>query len=113
MVYQLHYGNRGGVVAQDVVLTATLPAELTFVSSTVPVTVTGQTLVWNFGDLAANSPPQSILFTVTIAADTPFFQVVTIPAMIRSSTPEIEVSDNKMQMGTFIGRRTYLPLLVR
>lgn len=113
MVYQLHYGNRGGVVAQDVVLTATLPAELTFVSSTVPVTVTDQTLVWNFGDLIANSPPQSILFTVTLAADAPFFQVVTIPAMIRSSTPEIEVSDNTLHMGTFIGRRTYLPLLVR
>ncbi len=113
IVYQLHYGNRGGVLANDTVITATLPTELNFVSASLPVTVTGQTLVWNLGDLTAVSPTQTIFLTTTVAANTPAFTTLTTQVAIDSATSEIEISDNTAQIQTFIGYRSYLPRITR
>ncbi len=51
-IYTLTYGNSGSGTATGVVLTDTLPADLTFVSAIPsPSVVAGQTLTWNIGTL--------------------------------------------------------------
>jgi len=69
--YTLTYTNTGTAPALNVVLTDTLPAGITFVSSTpAPSTITGATLQWNLGTLAPGANG-TITLQVLAATDPP------------------------------------------
>ena len=62
--YTITVSNAGSSPAKNVVLTDTLPAEVSFVSATPEATVNGPTLTWSLGDLDAGAS-----VTVTINVD--------------------------------------------
>ncbi|MGH2537115.1 MAG: hypothetical protein ACRDHL_06955, partial [Candidatus Promineifilaceae bacterium] len=66
VTFEISYGNRGGAAASDGLITATLPADLTFVSASQPPISTSPSLVWDVGDLPAGSGPLTIAVTVAI-----------------------------------------------
>ncbi|HRY63300.1 MAG TPA: isopeptide-forming domain-containing fimbrial protein, partial [Patescibacteria group bacterium] len=51
LIYTLNYAVTGNTVASDVIITDTLPSEVSLVSATGNPSVSGQTLTWNLGDL--------------------------------------------------------------
>lgn len=112
VVYQLHYGNAGGAGAEDVTITYTLPAEITFVSASVPpITPTTQALVWELGSLPAGDGPYSITITGTVAANVPYLTELTNTAVITAAAPELRTANNTAVSITFIGRLAYLPVI--
>lgn len=112
VVYQLHYGNAGGAGAEDVSITYTLPAEITFVSASVPpITPTTQALVWELGSLPAGDGPYSITITGTVAANVPYLTELTNTAVITAAAPELRTANNTAVSITFIGRLAYLPVM--
>lgn len=112
VVYQLYYGNAGGVGAEDVTITYTLPAEITFVSASVPpITPTTQALVWELGSLPAGDGPYSIIITGTVAANVPYLTELTNTAVITAAAPELRTANNTAVSITFIGRLAYLPVI--
>jgi len=110
--YTLTYGNLGGVPAQDVRITDTLPAGLAFLSASVPPTSTAP-LVWNVGDLAAGAGPYTIIVTATVAAGTPAWTTLVNTVTIGAATPEIERDNNTAVAPVFVGYRLYLPLVAK
>lgn len=111
--YAIAYGNQGGADASNVVLTHTLPSELTFISASVPMTPTGSTLVWNLGDLPANADPQTIYVTATLSPDATLEDTLTGNLEIATDSTELEVANNVTQIKFFIGRKLFLPLIHR
>ncbi|MCA9958284.1 MAG: PD40 domain-containing protein [Anaerolineales bacterium] len=111
--YEIYSGNQGSVEASDVMVTATLPAEMTFVSASLPVTVTGNVLVWALGDLTAVSQAPTLTFTVSISPEAPLMDSLSIPLAVGTSSPEADVANNVGAVATFIGHRVYLPVLMR
>ena len=62
--YTVTVSNNGSSTANNVVLTDTLPAGVTFVSaSTAPTSTSGQTLTWNLGNIAAGG---STVITINV-----------------------------------------------
>ena len=68
MIYSLTITNDGPSDAENVVVTDTLPAEVTFASASPAPTSGPNPLVWNLGTLAAGES-RSILITVTVNAN--------------------------------------------
>lgn len=112
--YVIQYGNQGGAPASDVQLTFTLPAEVTFVSATVPPTVTGSTLTWNPGSLAAKTGPYEIVVTGRISATAPIPSTFSHSAQIQCTTSELETLNNTQSVTTTVEPFfVRLPLIVR
>jgi uncharacterized repeat protein (TIGR01451 family) len=112
VVFTLTYGNRGGALAAGTLLTYTLPAELAFVTASLPPVSTAP-LVWVLGSLAAGSGPFTLEVVARVSASAPALATVTSTAVISTSTLELEIVNNEARAVTFIGRFTYLPLLSR
>jgi uncharacterized repeat protein (TIGR01451 family) len=108
----LTYGNRGGAVAAETRLTYTLPAELAFVSASVPPVSTSP-LVWELGDLPAKSQPLTLSVVVQISPTAVPFTTLTSTAVIQPADSELETLNNSTQGRTFIVRLLYLPMLQR
>ncbi|MEJ5312731.1 MAG: DUF11 domain-containing protein, partial [Anaerolineae bacterium] len=68
MTYSLTVTNDGPSDAENVVVTDTLPAEVTFVAATPAQTSGPNPLVWNLGTLTPGES-RTILITVTVNAD--------------------------------------------
>jgi uncharacterized repeat protein (TIGR01451 family) len=114
VVYQLLYGNAGGVEAEGTVVTYTLPAEIAFVSANVPpITTTVSALVWEVGDLPATSDPFAITITGTVAANAPYLTHLYNTAVISTAAPELITDNNTAVSVTFIGHLLYLPLVFK
>ncbi len=109
--YRLHYGNQGGALADAVVLTATLPAELTLLQASLPPLTTTPSLVWNVGDLAAQSGPDTIVLTATIAPTATPFSPLISHFTIDPGNPELEKANNSIQFQTFVEYQTLLPVI--
>ena len=63
ITYTVYYNNTGGGISKDIWINDTLPAEVTFLSSSVPYSwVSGSTYYWNFTNAA---PGSSNSFTIT------------------------------------------------
>lgn len=106
----LIYGNRGGAVSTGTRLTYTLPAELSFVSASIPPLSTSP-LVWELGDLPAKSQPSTLSVVVQILPTAVPFTTLTNTAVIHPIDSELETLNNNTQGQTFIGRRLYLPVI--
>lgn len=111
VTFYLYPANQGSVLAEQVVMTATLPAELTFLSATVPVSVTGNLLVWNVGNITAVSAASPLVFTAMVDESTPLMTLLTVPFIVTTTTPEVEVGNNIGQLNLFVGHRAYLPVV--
>lgn len=93
--WQLRWGNRGGGRAAGVVVTATLPAGTTVVSTTPPATVVGRGLRWERGDAdpEGEAPIEIVRIDATVsplALDDP----LTLRAGVASRGRDADPSDN-------------------
>ncbi|HTP07693.1 MAG TPA: fibronectin type III domain-containing protein [Anaerolineae bacterium] len=111
VVYQLNYGNQGGALASNVQLTATLPAQLTFVTASVPPSSTTSSLVWNLGDLPAQNGPNTILITATVTPTITGVTVVSSTVDIATTAAELEMANNTQQTSMTIKYNVFLPIV--
>ncbi len=114
LTLSLNYGNFSpDLLAPTATLTLTLPAGLTVNSvSMTPTTQTAGQLVWQLGDLPANSS-DTITLTVMVNADAPSMSSITAVAELRTPLTELSRANNSHTWPLFIGQRAYLPTIVR
>ncbi|MBI1881732.1 MAG: DUF11 domain-containing protein, partial [Chloroflexi bacterium] len=97
LTYTLVYTNNGPVTATNVLITDTLPAQVTFggvvsqPGSVTGPTGSGQTRVWTVGTLASGQTG-SIVFTVTVGS--PVSGTITNSAVITTTTPDSNPNNN-------------------
>jgi len=94
LTYTLAITNDGPSVAQNVVVTDVLPAEVTYVSATpAPALISGSLLSWTLGAL---QPGQSAFITATVqvSASLPAGALITNTAVVTTSTPGDAPADN-------------------
>jgi uncharacterized repeat protein (TIGR01451 family) len=113
VVLQIAYGNQGSIPAENGMLTAVLPDELTFVSASIMPTITNQTLIWDIGDLTAVSIPDTLMITATISSEAPLMQTITLPITLNTETTEIEQLNNTAIIELFIAYRLHLPIIFK
>jgi uncharacterized repeat protein (TIGR01451 family) len=112
VTHTLTYGNRGGTVATGVQLTYTLPAELIFVSASLPPISTSP-LVWDLDDVAATSEAHTLSVVVQIAPTAAGLVTLDSTAVIHTTAAELETLNNSAYGQTYVGRHNYLPLIMR
>ena len=107
----LAYGNANAEApARNVVLTATLPANVRFIESTPPAQVQGDVLTWSWPELTAGARGDIHL---TVQVDAPR-SVRVIPLRIASSTHELRQTNNEAQAVLFAdGYTQILPRLAK
>jgi uncharacterized repeat protein (TIGR01451 family) len=113
VVYNVAYGNRGGVDAGNGRVTMQLPTGLTFVSADPAPSTVSPNLRWDVGNLAGLGGPYSILVTLQLAASALGGIELTTSAEIASDTQELEQANNSTQISTDIKHWGYLPLASR
>jgi uncharacterized repeat protein (TIGR01451 family) len=100
--YAVGYGNNGPIAAANVTVVDTLPAGVTFVSaSPAPTSVSGQTLTWNIGNVAAGATGT---ITINATATPSAANSVTNNVTISTTTTETSTSDNSASHITTITR---------
>jgi uncharacterized repeat protein (TIGR01451 family) len=98
LVYQLAYINDGPAVAENVVVSDTLPPEVTFVSADpIPTSQIGQRLRWELGSLGAGIAG-TIVVTVNVTAEAR--DTFVNPVEISTTTPERTLVDNRDEWPT-------------
>jgi TolB protein len=113
LVYEITYGNRGAAGATGNVITHSLPAELTFVSASLPATIQGKDLVWQVSDLPAGASPFTIQVTATVQASVPLGSSILLPVQIATVSSELETGNNSATHSLFIGRLIFLPCITK
>ena len=108
----LHYGNKASAPAEGVVLTAILPAELSFVSADpVPTTRIGQVLKWDLGTLTAGAGLGTITITTKVTSTFGTRHVRPVAAVLDSDTTELNLTNNSSQITVKIDSLVFLPLV--
>ncbi len=94
LTYTLSYGNNGNSAASEVVLTDTLPAGLTFITSSPypPSSITGQQVVWDLGTLSYGN---QIQVRVRVNDDVVAGTQLTNTAEIATSDSETDYFNNQ------------------
>jgi uncharacterized repeat protein (TIGR01451 family) len=102
--YTVDYGNQYRAnpsltrAADDVVLTASLPADADFVQTDVPPSsISGPVLIWNLGQLAANASGQ---IHIVVQTKVPAGTTLHFAADISTTTPGDDLSDNHASVDT-------------
>jgi uncharacterized repeat protein (TIGR01451 family) len=111
--YKILFGNNTNLDAQMNTISFTLPANVNFVSASVPPTVNGNVLTWEVGDLLAEASASSILVTTTVKASAPLRSMLEAQVTIGSTTPELVLENNTAVFSTFVGDLIYLPFVTR
>ena len=93
LVYEVRWANRGVVAASGVVVTDTLPEEVTFGSATGDYTRNGRVLVWQVGALAPGAETTQRI-TVTVGGGVSHHTVLTNTAHIAGTNGEGNPADN-------------------
>jgi len=93
LVYEVRWANRGVVAASGVVVTDTLPEEVTFGSATGDYTRNGRVLVWQVGQLAPGAETTQRI-TVTVGSGVSNQTVLTNTARIAGTNGEGNPADN-------------------
>lgn len=99
-------------MANGVMMTYTLPAEMTFVSASIPPVSTNP-LVWHLDDLPAKSDAYTLEVTVMIAPSAPGFTYLTTTAVINTAGMELEQLNNQAEGQLYTAAFTYLPVIFR
>lgn len=93
--WQLRWGNRGGGVAKAIVVTATLPAGTTVVSTTPPASIVGRQLTWRRGDAAPEgAAPIEVVRIDAVVSPLALDEVLTLQAGIASVGRDAAPVDN-------------------
>jgi hypothetical protein len=110
----LNYGNLSpDLLAPTATLTLTLPAGLTVNSVSVTPTVqTAAHLIWQLGDLPANTSG-AITLTATVNGNVPLMSTLNGTAELRTPLAEPSWGNNEHTAALFIGRRAYLPAIFK
>lgn len=111
VTYRLSYGNQGGVSSAARVLTFTLPAEVSFVSASVPPLSTSP-LTWAIDGLAAKSNPYDIEIIGMVSPSAAPSGVLVGTAAIQANG-ELETLNNMIEITAIVGRISYLPVAVQ
>jgi uncharacterized repeat protein (TIGR01451 family) len=111
VTYWLNYGNQGGARSAARVLTFTLPAEVNFVSASVPPLSTSP-LKWAIDELPAKSNPYSIEIVGMVSSSAVPDELLVGTAAIQT-TGELETLNNTVEVGALVSRISYLPMAVR
>jgi len=91
LVYTLQYRNNGPYEAANVIVTDTLPPEVSFVDATPDQSSGPNPLVWNLGTLAVG---ESGILTVTVTVRPSVTQTFTNTVRIATDTPETNYDNN-------------------
>ncbi len=104
ITYAITFSNAGLLNAAGVVITDVLPAAVSFTqqSSMYPFTRTGNTLVWQVGDVLTTAAP--VAFAVAGQVDENAFGVLTNQAQIASASPEAQTANNQDSVTTTLVR---------
>jgi uncharacterized repeat protein (TIGR01451 family) len=94
LTYTLWITNTGPSIANNVVVTDTLPAELTYKSSTRPPVRTAPQVVWNLGDLGLG---QAVSFNLVVNVKSPTKTLVN-SAVVRSATVDVVPANSQDQV---------------
>jgi TolB protein len=113
LLYEIRYGNRGKVDADDAEVTLLLPADLIFVEASPAPTIINGAIIWDVGDLLAESESKSIFVTVQAATTAVPFTTLTTSATIQTPTPEQQTRNNDSQHDLYLARFIYLPIARR
>ncbi len=113
VVFTLAYGNSGLAPAASVRITDTLPAELAFVSASLPPVTITPALVWNLPGVPASSGPYTIQVTTTLTSSVPMWSNLMNTASISLVGGELEGWNNLVQERVFAGKLIYIPLAQR
>ncbi len=102
VTYTIAYTNTGNFVADDVVVTDTLPNGVSYASANpAPSSILGPVLTWSLGSLNLGSSG-TITLIGTISASVPSRTVLTNTVQISTSTPESDQNDNQAQAVTTV-----------
>ncbi len=97
ITYTIQYQNQGSEPADNVILTDTLPAGVSYVTwssdSGTPPAVTGQQVVWQLGSLLPASGG-TLTLVGEIDPDEPSYSLLVNTASISTQTPERDMADN-------------------
>ena len=110
ITHELIVGNRGGVDADDVAVTYTLPPELSFVSADLAPDATGP-LRWELGALAPDET-RTIRVTLTVAPNADAFAALSATA-VAVSPGELETDNNSAAVITRTEMSVFLPVGMR
>jgi hypothetical protein len=91
----------------------TLPAELIYQSADPAPVQAGPHLIWDLGDLPANSAPGAITVIVRLALDAPCLVSLDVHTVIAGDIPEVETHNNTVTHGIYVANRQLLPFVVR
>ena len=106
VVYSLRVNNINTGDANNVVVTDTLPANVTYVSNTCGATISGTTVTWNIGTLiAGTSATCDISVTVDVAGNT------NNTASVSTSDVDINAGNNNDSANFFLGEVIIIPTL--
>lgn len=112
LVYTFSYGNQGDAAATSTTISHTLPAELTFLSASLPPISTSP-LVWDVGNLPAKSGPFTIVVTATVSPSADPFTDLTLPVSIATGSAELETANNIADFVIHLIRALFLPIITR
>jgi len=97
ITYNLSFGNRGNLTAQNVRITDTLPLSVTYISASPNAVLNGRTLAWTIPPLEPGATDQ---LTLTMLAPIVSRMHLTNTATITTTSPEIGTDNNTGQAET-------------
>ncbi|RLC58371.1 MAG: hypothetical protein DRI80_13890, partial [Chloroflexota bacterium] len=109
--FTLDYGNEGVLDAENVVITDTLPAGLTYagmVSGPAP-TINGQELTWSLGTLTSGFSGQ-LVFNATVDVTGAESGIFTNQVEISTTTGEADIADNSDDIGITLSQNANLTI---
>ncbi|MBN2003560.1 MAG: Ig-like domain-containing protein [Anaerolineae bacterium] len=106
ITYTLLLNNEGVLPAPGVVATDTLPTALSYVTHTAafPVTLAGQNVVWDVGNLSPGAPVQFAL-VAEVDQNAPLYSKQTNRVVVAATVPELDTADNASSASTTVRPR--------
>jgi len=110
----VRYANHGATIATNVVLTATLDSNLTYVSDTsgVAPAVSGNNVVWSLPDLGFLESRDFTLY-VGVPSGAAYGTRYPVTLTLTSAGPEANPPDNTASAQVMAARQVFLPLVFR
>lgn len=113
VTHTISFGNQGGTTAENVTVTFKLPVGLAYRGSNVtPTTINSQEITWQLGSIIAKSDNQAIEIELEILPTAPRFSSIIGEVNITTSSAELEMLNNQATGSTFVGKDTFLPILM-
>ncbi len=111
VMYQLCYGNQGGVDAHNVEIRLNLPSELEFVDATLNPDSIFPDLVWNIGSIAAGNSPACLNISTVLSESTEHLDEIISSVSATSLPAELQQENNNDSESFLIATMIYLPII--